>query len=98
MLRAGGATIRIDPPLVARAATVFGPLAAVLIPEHVWGGLDAHTELTASKAPRCIHDREIEGRVVNARGWARWRSSKCVRFLLPKYERRRRDLNAEHHA
>ncbi len=63
-----GAAIRIGAAFIARPATVFRPLAAVLIPEHVWGGLDAHAGLTASEAPHCFYGREFEGKVVKARG------------------------------
>jgi len=45
--------------ILSGGATVFKPLAAVLIPEHVRCGLDAHATLTASAAPRSVYDREL---------------------------------------
>ena len=46
-------------------APLFEPLATVLIPVHERCRFDAHATLTASAAPRSVHDHEVCCRVVN---------------------------------
>ena len=67
MLGPSRGAYRIGAAFFARATAFVEPLASVFITEHVRGWFDAHACLTASAAPRSVHNRELWGMVVNCR-------------------------------